>query len=136
MSDMLLELVSTIHIIVVGIVADDDTRVLHHVLNEAEAWNLRIRKSLIGVGSTIDFHKFRFIGVNIHLFSRMLLDRRNNLAPQLIIFRKCSMIHRFNCSITSDDVHAEVLTIPLLCKVSKTIYGSNYVKEKMYLSVL
>ena len=74
--------------------------------------------------------------VNIHLFSRMLLDRRNNLAPQLIIFRKCSMIHRFNCSITSDDVHAEVLTIPLLCKVSKTIYGSNYVKEKMYLSVL
>jgi hypothetical protein len=61
MSDMLLELVSTIHIIVVGIVADDDTRVLHHVLNEAEAWNLRIRKSLIGVGSIIDFHKFRFI---------------------------------------------------------------------------
>ena len=49
MSDMLLELVSTIHIIVVGIVADDDTRVLHHVLDEAEAWNLRIRKSLIGV---------------------------------------------------------------------------------------
>ena len=46
------------------------------------------------------------------------------------------MIHRFNCSITSDDVHAEVLTIPLLCKVSKTIYGSNYVKEKMYLYVL
>ena len=81
-------------------------------------------------------YKSRFIGVNIHLFSRMLLDRRNNLAPQLIIFRKCSMIHRFNCSITSDDVHAEVLTIPLLCKVSKTIYGSNYVKEKMYLSVL
>ena len=61
MSDMLLELVSTIHIIVVGIVADDDTQVLHHVLDEAEAWNLRIRKSLIGVGSIIDFHKFRFI---------------------------------------------------------------------------
>ena len=41
------------------------TRVLHHVLDEAEAWNLRIRKSLIGVGSIFDFHKFRFIGVNI-----------------------------------------------------------------------
>ncbi len=38
---------------------DDDTRVLHHVLDEAEAWNLRIRKSLIGVGSINDFHKFR-----------------------------------------------------------------------------
>ena len=36
-------------------------RVLHHVLDEAEAWNLRIRKSLIGVGSIIDFHKIRFI---------------------------------------------------------------------------
>ena len=58
MSDMLLELVSTIHIIVISVVTYNDTRVLHHVLDEAEAWNLRIRKSLIGVGSIIDFHKF------------------------------------------------------------------------------
>ena len=58
---MLLELVSTIHIIVVRIIADDDTRVLHHVLDETEAWNLRIRKSLIGIGSVCYLHKFRFI---------------------------------------------------------------------------
>ena len=62
-----LAVIMTIHIIVVGIVADDDTRVLHHVLDEAEAWNLRIRKSLIGVGSIIDFHKFRFICLIIKL---------------------------------------------------------------------
>jgi hypothetical protein len=58
MSDMLLELVSTIHIIVIGVITDDDTRVLHHVLDEAEAWNLRIRKSLIRIRSIFDFHKF------------------------------------------------------------------------------
>ena len=34
---------------------------LDFAADEAEAWNLRIRKSLIGVGSIIDFHKFRFI---------------------------------------------------------------------------
>ena len=61
MSDMLLELVSTIYIIVVGVITYDNTRVLHHVFNEAEAWNLRIRKSLIGIGSGFYFHKFLFI---------------------------------------------------------------------------
>ena len=65
MSDMLLELVSTIHIIVVGIVADDDMRVLHHVLDEAEAWNLRIRKSLIGIGSVFYLHKFLYVAIQI-----------------------------------------------------------------------
>ena len=51
MSDVLLELVCTIHVIIIGIVANDDTRALHHVLDEAEAWDVGIRESLIGVGS-------------------------------------------------------------------------------------
>ena len=54
-------MVSTIHVIVVRIIANDDTRVLHHVLDEAEAWNLRIRKSLIGIGSIFYLHKFHFM---------------------------------------------------------------------------
>ena len=58
MGDMLLELVSTIHIVVIRLIADDDTRVIHHVLDEAEAWNLRIREGLIGVGSVFYLHKF------------------------------------------------------------------------------
>mgnify|MGYP006391057201 CR=1 FL=1 len=78
------ELVSTIHIIVVGIVADDDTRVLHHVLDEAEAWNLRIRKSLIGVGSIIDFHKFRFISYDYILFQYLLNLPLCSLWQQLV----------------------------------------------------
>ena len=65
---MLLELVSTIHIIVIGVITDDDTRVLHHVLDEAEAWNLRIRKSLIWIGSVFYLHKFRFIGCKYTIF--------------------------------------------------------------------
>ena len=48
---MLLKLVGTIHIIIVGIVADNDTRVLHHILDEVEAWNVGIGESLVGVGS-------------------------------------------------------------------------------------
>ena len=61
MSDMLLELVGPIHIIVVGVVTYNDTRVLHHVLDEAKAWNLRIRKSLVGIGSVFYLHKFHFM---------------------------------------------------------------------------
>ena len=54
-------MVSTIHVIVVRIIANDDTRVLHHVLDETEAWNLWIRESFIGIGSVFYLHKFRFI---------------------------------------------------------------------------
>ena len=36
---------------------------------------------------------------------------RKNITLQLIIFSKCSKIHRSNCSMTSDDVHAEALTL-------------------------
>jgi hypothetical protein len=50
-SDVLLELVGPIHIIVIGIVTDDDTRVLHHVLDEAEAWDVGVWESLIWVRS-------------------------------------------------------------------------------------
>ena len=50
------ELVSTIHIIVIGIVADDDTRVLHHVLDEADAREIGIGESLIGVWSILYCH--------------------------------------------------------------------------------
>ena len=38
MRDVLLKLVSTIHIIIVGVIADDDTRILHHILDVAESW--------------------------------------------------------------------------------------------------
>jgi hypothetical protein len=56
MSDMLLELVSAIHIIVISVVPYNDTRVLHHVFDEAEAWNLQIRESVIWIRSVFDFH--------------------------------------------------------------------------------
>ena len=54
--DMLLELVGTIHIIIVCIVADDDTRVLHYVLDEAETREIGIRECLVGVGSACCIH--------------------------------------------------------------------------------
>ncbi len=38
MSDMFLKLVSTIHIIIVGVVSNDDTWILHYILNEAKSW--------------------------------------------------------------------------------------------------
>ena len=47
--DVFLKLVSTINIIVIGIVSDDDTRILYHILDVTEAWNVRIRESLVGV---------------------------------------------------------------------------------------
>ena len=60
MSDVLLELVCTIHVIIIGIVANDDTRALHHVLDEAEAWDVGIRESLVGVGPVFYFHNSQF----------------------------------------------------------------------------
>ena len=35
MSDVLFKLVCTIHVIIIGIVPNDDTRILYHVFNEA-----------------------------------------------------------------------------------------------------
>ena len=58
MSDMLLKLIRSIYIIIIGIVAYDNTRILHHVFDEAEARNLRIRKCLIRIGPVFYIHKF------------------------------------------------------------------------------
>jgi hypothetical protein len=35
MRDVLLKLVSTIHIVIVGVIANDNTWILHHILDEA-----------------------------------------------------------------------------------------------------
>jgi hypothetical protein len=56
--DVLLKLVGTIWIIVIGIVADDDTRVLYNVLDKTESWQVRIWKNLVGVGSIHYHHTF------------------------------------------------------------------------------
>ena len=58
--DMLLKLVCTVYVIVIGIVTDDDSRVLYHVFDVTEAWNVRIRESLVGVWPV-----FAFIGYNL-----------------------------------------------------------------------
>ena len=50
-SDVLLKLVSTIHIVIVGIIADDDTWILHHILDEAKSWEVRIRENLVWIWS-------------------------------------------------------------------------------------
>ena len=55
-------------------VTDDNTRSLHHVLDEIDAWNLRIRKSIIRVGSVFYLHKFRFI----YLFYLSLYELSEN----------------------------------------------------------
>ena len=65
MGDVFLKLVSTIHIIVIGIVADDDARVLHHVFDEAEAWDVGIRESLVGV-RTLFYHIYRIYRADYH----------------------------------------------------------------------
>ena len=36
--DVLLKLVGTIRIIVIGVVADNDARILYHVLDKTESW--------------------------------------------------------------------------------------------------
>ena len=56
--DMLLELVSTIHIIVIGVVTDDNTWVLHHVLDEAKSWEVRIWENLVWIWSVHNQHIF------------------------------------------------------------------------------
>jgi hypothetical protein len=49
--NVLLKLICTIHVIIVRVVPDDNARILHHVLDETETRNLRIRERRIGVGS-------------------------------------------------------------------------------------
>ena len=52
-SDVLLKQLSTIHIVIVGVITDDNTWILRHILNITEARNFGIRKSLIWIGSLI-----------------------------------------------------------------------------------
>ena len=62
--DMLLELVCAINIIIVGVVSDDDAGILHHILDEAKPWKIRIREGSVRVGPVGDIThdgKFRFI---------------------------------------------------------------------------
>jgi hypothetical protein len=48
--DMLLELIGTVYIIIVRVIPDDDPRILHHILDVAEAGNLRIWECYIRIG--------------------------------------------------------------------------------------
>ena len=50
MSDVFLELVSTFRVIVIGVIPDDDPRILHHILDVAKAGNLRIWECYIRIG--------------------------------------------------------------------------------------
>ena len=58
MRDVLLKLVRTIHVIVVCVVPDDDAGILHHILDEAESWEVRIRERFVGVWPIFYTHKF------------------------------------------------------------------------------
>ena len=49
--DMLFKLIRPVHVVIVGVVPDDDARILHHILDVAQAWNLGIRECRIRIGS-------------------------------------------------------------------------------------
>ena len=55
---VLLKLVRTVNVVVVGVVADDDVGILDHVLDVAEAWNVGIRESLVGIWPVDNIHDF------------------------------------------------------------------------------
>ncbi len=57
-SDVLLKLVCTVNIIIIGIVTDDDTWILHHILDEAKSWEVRIRENLVWIWSVHNQHIF------------------------------------------------------------------------------
>ena len=50
MCDVLLKLVRTIHVVIVGVVPDDDTRILNYILYEAKTWKIRVREGSVRVG--------------------------------------------------------------------------------------
>ena len=50
MRHVFLELIGAIHIIIVRIIPYDDPRIFHHILDVAEAGNLRIRERHIRIG--------------------------------------------------------------------------------------
>jgi len=49
--DVFLKLVSAIRIIIIGVVTDDDTWVLYHILDKTKSWQFRIWKCLVGIRS-------------------------------------------------------------------------------------
>ena len=55
--DVLFKLVSTIYVIVVGIITNDDAWILHHVLDKANAWQVRIWKNIVRVWPVDCLHK-------------------------------------------------------------------------------
>jgi hypothetical protein len=66
--NMFLKLVRTVHVVIVSVVSDDDAWILYHILDKAEARDLRIRKDCVRIGSFGDIvhgGKSRFIGVKI-----------------------------------------------------------------------
>ena len=68
---MLLKLIRTIHVIIVRVVPDDNSRILYNVLDETETRNLRIRERRIWVGSVgylVHWVKYRFICLKIDVF--------------------------------------------------------------------
>ena len=77
MSDVLLKLVGTIHIVVVRIVANNDVRILHHVLDKAEAWDVWIWKCLVGIGSVVEFHISDLFEIIFLFFKGMLCANDN-----------------------------------------------------------
>src|SRR5574344_214035 len=50
MGDVLFKLVRTVHVVIVGVVPDDDTRILNHILYEAKTWKIRVREDSVRVG--------------------------------------------------------------------------------------
>ncbi len=70
---VLLELVCAINIIIVGVVSDDDARILHHILDVAKARNLGIWECSVRigpVGNIVHGAKSRFISQQVTKISR------------------------------------------------------------------
>ena len=62
MGDVLFKLVRPVHIVIVGVVSDDDARILHHILDVAKARNLRIREGSVRIGPVGDLaHDGKFL---------------------------------------------------------------------------
>ena len=68
---MLLDLVCAINIIIVGVVSDDDAGILHHILDEAKPWKIRIREGCTRIRSVeylVHDGKYRFSERKLHIF--------------------------------------------------------------------
>ena len=79
MSDMLLELVSTIHIIVIGVVTDDNTWVLHHFL-------MKQRLGIFGFGKASFGFGLFFISINTDLSDNLCFLKVVEIFPKILLF--------------------------------------------------